>query len=265
MQSTKVFVSVGKRSAWIKAPDSGLGMASSNWGAMTQLVNGGMSGVASRLSSRLYSLSWSYLKRADFEAIDALFSEAGEDRVLYLDPFAKSNVLSKLGGHPYLLAESFSKLAWDINGVEQARVADLGQEPYKGLQVIKATGEPYVESVAVPAGYSITIVRNGSDLVRYRWEGSTTFTKITSGAALTPPAGVGVIEIEFGNGVGTLNWVRAVVHKTGTPPTDVTTYAPPRGGGNMMVVPGSYQVSGINAVYGEYSASVELQEVWAWQ
>lgn len=265
MQSTKVFVSVGKRSAWIKAPDSGLDMPSTNWGAITQLVNGAASGVASRLSSRLYSLNWSYLKRADFEAIDALFSEAGEDRVLYLDPFAKDNALSKLGGHPYLLAESFSKLAWDINGVERARVADLEQEPYKGLQVIKTTGEPYIEAVAVPAGYSITIVRNGSNLVRYRWEGSTTFTKITSGAALTPPSGSGVIEIEIGNGVGTLNWVRAVVHKTGSVPANVKSYAPPRGGGNMMVVPGSYQVSGISAIHGEYSASVELQEVWAWQ
>ena len=96
MLGREVFMSVGPRRAWIKAPDSGVAMPVQNWGALNQLVNGAVGGTVSRYGAKTYSLSWSFLKADEYRKIAGLFSEAGSDRVFYLDPFAKDNILSKL-------------------------------------------------------------------------------------------------------------------------------------------------------------------------
>ena len=260
----KVFMSVGKRQGWIKAPDSGMAMPTQNWGSLSQFVNGSMGGVASRYGAKSYSLSWSFLKQNEYREIAALFSEAGNDGVFYLDPFASDNILSKLAGHPYLLAESYSQLAFDKNGTELAVQTDIGFEPYRGLRVSNASGGTYLEYLTGPSGYSVTLAKNGDGLVRYRW--GATGSYVTLGNATTvSPGGNNVLEVAIGGVVGTINWVRAAIHKTGSPPADFSRYSPPMGGGNLMVVPGSFQAAGINAAHGEYSANVEVQEVWAWQ
>ena len=171
MLGREVFMSVGPRQAWIKAPDSGVAMPVQNWGALNQLVNGAVGGTVSRYGAKTYSLSWSFLKADEYRKIAGLFSEAGNDRVFYLDPFAKDNILSKLAGHPYLLAESYSKLAYNDAGTALAVQADIGSEPYKGLRITDTSGGVYSEYLTVPSGYAVTLAKSGDNLVRYRWGG----------------------------------------------------------------------------------------------
>ena len=264
MLGREVFMSVGPRQAWIKAPDSGVAMPVKNWGALNQLVNGAVGGTVSRYGAKTYSLSWSFLKADEYRKIAGLFSEAGNDKVFYLDPFAKDNVLSKLAGHPYLLAESYSKLAYDDAGTALAVQADIGSEPYKGLRITDTSGGVYSEYLTVPSGYAVTLAKSGDNLVRYRWGGTGNYTTLSTAITVVPGAN-SVLEVAVGGAAGTLNWARAVIHKIGSAPADISNYVAPMGGGNLMVVPGSFQTTGINAAHGEYSASVELQEVWAWQ
>ena len=116
----------------------------------------------------------------------------------------------------------------------------------------------------MPSGYAVTLAKSGDNLVRYRWGGTGDYTTLSTAITVVPGAN-SVLEVAVGGAAGTLNWARAVIHKTGSAPADISNYVAPMGGGNLMVVPGSFQTTGINAAHGEYSASVELQEVWAWQ
>ena len=142
--------------------------------------------------------------------------------------------------------------------------ADIGSEPYKGLRITNTSGGVYSEYLTVPSGYAVTLAKSGDNLVRYRWGGAGNYTTLSTAITVVPGAN-SVIVLAVGGVTGTLNWARAVIHKAGSAPADINNYVAPMGGGNLMVVPGSFQTTGINAAHGEYSASVELQEVWAWQ
>ena len=266
MAQANVFVAVGNKHAWIKPPDSGMSIAGSGWGSATQFTNGSFGTVASTFAGKGDSLGWAFLRKSQALDIRRLFQYAGTDPVFYLDPFAQDNILSAMSGTPYLLAETYSPVAYTEVGTSvAASIPSSGPNGKALLFNAVANSSVYTERIVIPEGYTLSVMASGTNTQAVL---KVSGASVAAGTSVHVTASDGDVDtmLTIGNTTGAtaqIEWVRGVIQKTGAN-VDLSEYAEPMGGGNMRVVPQTFTLTGDSAALGYYAAGVELREVWPW-
>ena len=268
---TRAVVRIGNRYEDIPAPRSGIEMSPAGWGVSSQLVNGGMASVASEYAPRTYNLSWSVLNHTEMLKVQSLFAYAGQQDLWYRDLFlgGQGNILSPLAGMPYLLAETMSPVAYDDNGVVIASAVANAAAPYRALNITTTaatdmTTHAYTESILLPAGYRVTVCAYGTNT-----QNAVTFngTALTAGTPISVSSSTSTFKdliIRNTTTETTVLGIAAVLTLSAAPAPTTVVWSPPEGAGKMRVVPGSFNITGLSAKTGLYSASVNVTEVWPW-
>lgn len=259
----KAYLSVGGRAALVRPPDKGMSMGLKNWGSATQLINGSNSTVASAYSSRTFNMSWTAVRTSDSDLLTDMLAFAGTSEVKYLDRFvAGGNILSPLAGKPWVLAETLSPLSRDDKGVVLA-TSDGARLTFTASAATDDKTHEYTEKVHVPAGYRATVRAWGTATERVlSFNGVAVSATPTSVVATTTDM---VVNLTFrAAGASAVVEKVTVVLTPAAAPMPTPEWTVPKGTTTLRVVPGSFGVTGINAVNGFVSLSCDLVEVWPW-
>lgn len=255
----EVWFSVGGKGAWFPSPQVGMTANNVSWGNNTQLINGMNTVVGSTYASRIYNLSWNHLMREQAQLFEELFLTAGMKNVFFLDPFANQNILSQLGSMPYLHVEAMTPSAFNVYGEPIAAVFD--DKSIRFRDVVES-GSQYTETVHVPYGKYLALYVKGNGA---QYSGVKVNETPVPGNVVYPFDGNKVAHITLDPLSNTeINYVAARILPWTDPIPKSIDFAYPAGGGNMRVVPGSAILTPTTNATGVYTASLSLQEVWAW-